>query len=238
MFWRPLLQRARHDCPVCGYRGTFRDYDPPTGLRRHAKCARCGALERHRLQWLVVERVLGARSIASAAMLHVAPEPFFRDRFRGGCSHYVSVDIERRDVDCRVDLTRLAFADASFDLVFASHVLEHIRDDGAALAELRRVLRPGGCAFLPVPIVCEATVEYPVPNPSETMHVRAPGPDYFDRMRAVFDRVDVFASSDFPARHQTLVLEDRSAYPRPDAPLRTPMHGHAHEDYVPVCHVR
>ena len=42
------------------------------------------------------------------------------------------------------DATRLPFDDCSFDHVIASEVLEHIDDDEAALAELTRVLRPGG----------------------------------------------------------------------------------------------
>jgi SAM-dependent methyltransferase len=42
------------------------------------------------------------------------------------------------------DLEALAFADASFDLLLANEVLEHVPDDRAALVEMRRVLRPGG----------------------------------------------------------------------------------------------
>ena len=44
----------------------------------------------------------------------------------------------------QADIGKLHFADASFDLVIAAHVLEHLTDPVAALAEMRRVLRPGG----------------------------------------------------------------------------------------------
>ncbi len=39
---------------------------------------------------------------------------------------------------------RLPFADASFDAVVSASVFHYVRQPGAALAEVRRVLRPGG----------------------------------------------------------------------------------------------
>ena len=45
------------------------------------------------------------------------------------------------------DAQALPFADRAFDAVIANHVLFHVPDRAAALAELRRVLRPGGRLF-------------------------------------------------------------------------------------------
>jgi SAM-dependent methyltransferase len=45
----------------------------------------------------------------------------------------------------------LPFPDDAFDLVTTLDVIEHIDDDVAALAELRRVLRPGGRLLVAVP---------------------------------------------------------------------------------------
>jgi SAM-dependent methyltransferase len=49
------------------------------------------------------------------------------------------------------DATRLSFADATFDRIIASEVLEHIADDTAAVGELSRVLRPEGVLAVTVP---------------------------------------------------------------------------------------
>lgn len=49
------------------------------------------------------------------------------------------------------DATRLPFADASFDIVICSEVLEHIHDHRRAMAELQRVLKPSGDLVISVP---------------------------------------------------------------------------------------
>ena len=51
----------------------------------------------------------------------------------------------------RGDATKLPFADNTFDRVITSEVLEHIQDDVAAIAELARVVRPGGTLACTVP---------------------------------------------------------------------------------------
>ncbi len=47
--------------------------------------------------------------------------------------------------------TELPFADGAADALVALNLLEHLPDDGAALAEFARVLRPGGRAVVAVP---------------------------------------------------------------------------------------
>jgi SAM-dependent methyltransferase len=49
------------------------------------------------------------------------------------------------------DGRKMPFSDRSFDVIFSSHVLEHLRDEEITYAEMRRVLRPGGIALHVVP---------------------------------------------------------------------------------------
>lgn len=58
------------------------------------------------------------------------------------------------------DICRLTYPDAAFDIVMSSDTLEHVQDFRAALAETRRVLRPGGRHVFTVPVVwTRATTE-------------------------------------------------------------------------------
>ncbi len=54
-------------------------------------------------------------------------------------------------VTLAADALALPFADGHFDRVIASEILEHIPDDRAAIAELARVVRPGGTVAVSVP---------------------------------------------------------------------------------------
>lgn len=51
----------------------------------------------------------------------------------------------------RADATSLPFPPSSFDGVILGEVLEHVEDDGAALLEAARVLRPAGILAVSVP---------------------------------------------------------------------------------------
>jgi SAM-dependent methyltransferase len=224
-------------CPCCGHIGRFHASGRSMGRRVHARCPRCRALERHRLQHLVLQDVFDQRLVHAGSVLHVAPEPSMRALIEPMFGTYVGVDINPRPQCVRADLRALAFADESFDMVYASHVLEHIDDDLTALGEIRRVLRPGGAAILPVPIVAERTVEYPEPSPTEHGHVRAPGLDYYDRYRSFFARIVMRSSQDYDPVYQLYVYEDRTRYPNRTAPRRPSMPGERHADYVPICFV-
>jgi SAM-dependent methyltransferase len=191
--WRSRVRYAGDavECPCCGGRfGRFM----PRGGRAGVACPRCGALERHRLLWVWLrDNVALGDDVRD--VLHVAPEPGLRRALRAVSGvRWVGGDLAPEDPGVEaLDLTGLPFGDGSFDLVLCSHVLEHVADDGAALREIRRVLRPRGRAVLQQPVdeSLERTREDPSASPGERLrrfgqedHVRLYGRDFADRLRA------------------------------------------------------
>lgn len=70
--------------------------------------------------------------------------PFFGARLRS----YVGTDVKPSPTVDRVcPAEALALDDASADVALCLSVLEHVNDPGQAVAELSRVLRPGGVVF-------------------------------------------------------------------------------------------
>jgi SAM-dependent methyltransferase len=66
-----------------------------------------------------------------------------------------SVHPEARRADYVADLAALPIEDARFDFVVCTEVLEHVAEPASALAEIARVLRPGGGLLVTVPFVME-----------------------------------------------------------------------------------
>ena len=170
-------------------------------------------------------------------MLHFAPEPFFRSFFAALFREYTTADLNMKEVDYNVDIRDLPFADAAYDFIFASIVLDYVPDDKNAFREIRRVLKPNGIAILPISLVCEKTIEYSEPNPYESYHVRASGMDYFERYEGYFSKVEKISSCSFPDKYQLFIYEDRTRWPNKECPLRPSMPGEKHIDVVPVCYV-
>lgn len=202
-------------CPFCG----------PTVFVRlsHAsgsyRCARCSAGSvQVSIGWTIREAVpeLGACDVCElssrgplAAWLRrvarsAATSEYFADAAPGTL---------RDGIRCE-DVQRLTYADASFDLVTHTEVLEHVPDDTRAFAELHRVLRPGGRMVFTVPLHRgEQTVERarlvggvvehrlePVYHtdplrPEGILAFRDYGSDITDRLRAAgFDHARIVAS--------------------------------------------
>lgn len=204
-------------------------------------CPACGSGPRQRALWLYLE----ARGLPAcgARVLHCAPEPYLQRRLAEIAGDgYLSVDLEDPAAMVRADLTALPFDDASFELVLCSHVLEHVSDDRAAMAQMARVLVQGGEAIVQSPVNHDqtwGTYEDPsLIDPQERLrrfsqldHVRVYGPDLRDRLEAAGFTVTVerFAEEQDPAavvRHGLLprvgpLRNELYRCVKPDGPWRT-----------------
>jgi SAM-dependent methyltransferase len=176
------------ECNVCGYRGYFH----PLGrtIRPEARCPRCGSVERHRLLKLWLDQTPDA--LAGKAVLHFAAEPGIARLLKPLASRYVTADI-RPGYDLALNIEGIDLPDMSFDAVICFHVLEHV-DDRKALAELFRVLRPGGLLLLMFPVAAgwaktyeDAAITDAVDREihfGQSDHVRIFGADAGDRIRS------------------------------------------------------
>lgn len=177
-------------CPVCDSSlRCFRSFGQP--IRYNAWCSLCGSLERHRFAWMVLQKKTDLFDGKSKSLLHVAPEPIIEHRLRGIPDlNYLSGDLTNAHAMLKMDLTAIPMADASFDVFFCSHVLEHIPADRVAIAELYRVLKPGGWGVIQVPIHGKTTREDPtIEDPKERLrlfgqedHFRIYGADLKERL--------------------------------------------------------
>jgi SAM-dependent methyltransferase len=66
----------------------------------------------------------------------------------------VTVDLRSHPtVDVRADIFRLPFPDETFDAAFCCGMLQHVLDPRAAVAELERIIKPGGLIHIDAPYI-------------------------------------------------------------------------------------
>lgn len=76
----------------------------------------------------------------------------YREYFRAAASYTTSEIAPRPGCDLVLDVRAMpSIAAASYDCVFCSGVLEHVDDCHAAVAEIYRILKPGGLFLVGVP---------------------------------------------------------------------------------------
>lgn len=181
----------RYVCPCC--KGHFRKF-LPFGIvpRPNARCPWCLSLERHRLIWLYITDRTNLLS-DNLRLLHFAPEYILQKKLASLPNLiYISADPNSARAMVKVDITTIPYRDNSFDAILCSHVLEHVIDDQKAMAELFRVLRPGGWAIIQSPVDLERNKTFEAPNATtpedrlrlfgQSDHVRKYGRDYKDRL--------------------------------------------------------
>jgi SAM-dependent methyltransferase len=153
-----LIPGGGRECNVCNWHGRhFRSFISADEIIYHCICPGCGSFDRHRQLVLGVRRELANRkgwtpavmvgfSLSTAVRFLLEHEGLARC-FRTD----IAIGDPRFAPDVVADLRSTPFADASIEWVFCSHVLEHIPELDECLAEIDRVLMPGGAAWIQVP---------------------------------------------------------------------------------------
>lgn len=155
-------ERLAGVCTVCGACQRFRPFTE--NLRESGSCSRCASQNRRRQMAWMLRHELGLPMAGKLVLpdgmaiynteangpLHDALKPH-----RGyQCSEYWGDKTGHGETVGGVrneDLQALGFADAAFDIVLSSDVLEHMPHPYQAHSEIFRVLKPGGRHIFTVP---------------------------------------------------------------------------------------
>jgi hypothetical protein len=206
--WSPILaadvQESSAFCTVCRWRGQrfIGDHHSESGV-----CPRCKSVARDRFLHLArlqrIKHKPGMRVLETSPRLGIG----YRRALRKSVTYVASdFDDNLHRGDITLDLEAMNLTDESVDLILSAHVLEHLRNPVVALAEMFRVLSPGGELLLQVPLHQTATSAPP------TAEFHADNTPVFWRFG--FDLTDLLRATGFKV--SLLVTEDM--YRRVSAP--------------------
>lgn len=148
-------------------------------------------------------------------MLHVAPEPAIERRLKQVPNlEYITADLLNPHVAVQMDITNIDYPSETFDIIYCSHVLEHVPCPQRAMQEFRRVLKPDGWAAVAVPINSEPTIGDPsVTNPREREklfgqhdHFWRFGPDFIGMLQEAGFLVEVLRAGDIASVDECRVM--------------------------------
>lgn len=156
-------------CNVCGHLGRFKTLGY-AHFRETLICEQCGSSDRQRALasgLLIAVGIPGVENLKQFASLGDGPKILDTDAYSAifrvlkDASWYQSSsyhpDIPSGKVIqtkvSNVDLMDMPFADAIFDIILTSDVMEHVRQDELAHREIMRCLKPGGFYVFTVPYV-------------------------------------------------------------------------------------
>jgi SAM-dependent methyltransferase len=163
-------------------------------LEKHF-CPHCRCNDRDRHLWLYIAYSGVLQNASEKRILHIAPEATIEVRIRQlGPREYVAGDLFPRRPDHRkINVEALDFPDDHFDLIICNHVLEHVDNPHAALAEFRRCLTPDGRLIAQTPyspllkytfeLNRRASVPFATRYFGQDDHVRLFGADIIDYFR-------------------------------------------------------
>lgn len=186
LFWR--FARTEAHCAICGSTGTLLFGMPDIKMCRHfgidvlretLLCKSCGSTNRQRNLARALISVLHRQFACEGAALNkltcraVKAEIWDTDAFGpigAGVGSIANVTrskylaqlpfgVETEPGVYNIDLQQVSFSPNRFDVILTSDVMEHVRDDRRAHAEIFRCLRPGGTYLFTVPYAddCDRT---------------------------------------------------------------------------------
>lgn len=130
---------------------------------------------------------------AEVTIVDLPREDEIQKHLRLGVDDELMAKIKRRRsnvVDVRIeDMRSTTLADGSFDLIVAVEVLEHVEEDEEFVAQIARVLRPGGWFYLTTPNGDYIKNEPPDYNPDHVRHYTRS--QLTELLRRHFDEVEV-----------------------------------------------
>lgn len=191
-------------CPVCDK--TSKKFVKHENFE-NARCVHCGAHERHRIVWLYLNRKTDLFNGMSKRMLAVGVEPSFEKPLKSRLgANYLTADLFNPRAMIKMDVTDIRYPDASFDVIYCSHVLAFVPNDRQGMRELFRVLKPHGWAILADPLgytkttdisfIDKALISFKTFDAEENLFHRY-GPDYEERLRAAGFKTQVIRPVDF-----------------------------------------
>jgi len=134
------IENTERFCPICQKTSSYFDLFG-VNPRQDALCLHCGSLERHRLLYIFLKEKMDFFSNQSKKMLHIAPEPCLEVLFKKTIGEYVSADLYNPNAMVKMDIMDIQYENETFDIIYCSHVLEHVSDDRKAMREFFRVLK-------------------------------------------------------------------------------------------------
>ncbi|MDQ2846944.1 MAG: methyltransferase domain-containing protein [Actinomycetota bacterium] len=137
-------------CNICGWHGReFASGQHSEG----ALCPQCASVARDRFLYWCWTKTVPYK--ARARVLETSPR--LGDDYRRYMQHrvdYISSDYDEgaHKASMHLDVQDMDLPSNSLDVILTPHVLEHVPDTEKSLAEMYRVLKPGGSLLLEIPM--------------------------------------------------------------------------------------
>ncbi|SFH97900.1 Methyltransferase domain-containing protein [Halpernia frigidisoli] len=114
-------------------------------------CPVCGSLPRTRRLWKIVNEDFMTKK--NISVLDFSPSrSIFKKLSKNSEINYFPTDFSDEFLSVyHYDITKIEAESDKFDLIMCYHILEHIDEDAFAMAELFRVLKPGGTCLIQTP---------------------------------------------------------------------------------------